>query len=298
MTRMARPSSHLGGRVAAFVAAAVLAWGAVAIGPAAMAAGATDTKPAEPRPEITAPAPVPAALGFAVQERGRACEGLLVRDPDAAGAFARKWADEGGGAPAHSCAARALLLQAQGLPAGPDSRARYGEAAALFEELGVVLALPADRVTALREAGRAYYLAGRHDRALRALQLAQNELPDEVSIMLDRVGVLVAMGNGKPALDLLDQAVRLGGETIPVLMLRSRAYRALGWADLAGVEVERALAMSPFDPAALLERGLVRQAQGNTDAARVDWGMVVRVAPASAPGRRAQDLLAEATKQK
>jgi len=57
----------------------------------------------------------------------------------------------------------------------------------------------------------------------------------------------------------------------------------------ARAAADRALALDPDHPEALLERGILRQAAADPDGARADWLRLLRIAPESA----AADLAAQ-----
>ena len=75
-------------------------------------------------------------------------------------------------------------------------------------------------------------------------------------------------------------------------MLRAAAWRHLNKLDLAQDDIDRAFALDPEYPDALLERGILRQRHGDETGARSDWESAVRLSPDSATGDLAQQNLA------
>ena len=62
-------------------------------------------------------------------------------------------------------------------------------------------------------------------------------------------------------------------------MLRATAWRKLENLDLARDDIERALAVSPGNTDALLERGNIRSLRGDAKGAAADWEAVVAAQP-------------------
>jgi len=75
-------------------------------------------------------------------------------------------------------------------------------------------------------------------------------------------------------------------------VLRASAWRGLGRLAEAAADIDRALALDPDDPDALLERGILRQRRGDLDGARADWDRARALAPDSATGDLAEQNLA------
>ena len=64
-------------------------------------------------------------------------------------------------------------------------------------------------------------------------------------------------------------------------MFRATAYRFVEALDLARDNLERALALDPRSPEALLELGIVRRLDGDRVGAAAAWEQVVKNAPGS-----------------
>jgi Tfp pilus assembly protein PilF len=107
------------------------------------------------------------------------------------------------------------------------------------------------------------------------------------------------MGRLQDAIIDLSAAILLDPEPVEALVLRASAYRQTGRLAEAEDDLVRALALTPEDANGWLERGLLRQAEGDEDAAREAWRTVLKNHPdgpaaaaarkhlkAAAPGRR------------
>lgn len=214
------------------------------------------------------------------------CMRLVHADPDQAFEFALAWADRGGQFPARHCQAAALF-----------SLQEYGEAATRFEKLAKDMEgrAPASALAdLLGHAGIAWQQAGEWDRANAAQTAALSLVPGKVEIRIDRAMTLAQTGHFWEAIDELNLALEAQPDNGIALVLRGSAYRQVDALDLALEDVNRALAIVPDDPDALLERGIVRRLQGNKDAARADWLEVIRLhdgRPAADMARRNLELL-------
>ena len=71
---------------------------------------------------------------------------------------------------------------------------------------------------------------------------------------------------------------------LEALVLRGSAYRILNVIDLASDDIDRALSTDPNSVDALLEKGLLAEAAGETDSARALWVRILELAPASEAG--------------
>jgi regulator of sirC expression with transglutaminase-like and TPR domain len=75
--------------------------------------------------------------------------------------------------------------------------------------------------------------------------------------------------------------------------LRASAYRHTGRPSEATLDVERALALAPDHPGALLERGILRRQAGDDKGARADWNAVIARHPLDPAAEAARRHLAE-----
>ena len=74
-------------------------------------------------------------------------------------------------------------------------------------------------------------------------------------------------------------------------MFRAAAFRHLNQLDRAKEDIDRAFVLDPEDPDVLLERGILRQRQGDRAGARKDWERAVQLSPDSPTGDLAQQNL-------
>ena len=75
-------------------------------------------------------------------------------------------------------------------------------------------------------------------------------------------------------------------------MFRAAAWRHENRLDRAQNDIDRAIAIDPDNPEALLERGIVRERRGNRDGARADWERAIALSADSATADLAQQNLA------
>lgn len=214
--------------------------------------------------------PAAAQEGGAWQgERHGQCLAQAVAEPEAALDAALDWqaAEPAAASAARHCAAVALI----GLGA-------YAQAAAELEALASLAPdpTPEGRAALLAEAGNAWVLADDLTRAIALLDEAIALLPEAASLHVDRGLALALAGDFWGAVDDFNRAEDLDPERVDVLIYRATAYRYLEAWELAAADLERALSLSPGNPNALLERGQLRRAQGDLDAARQDFLAVLR----------------------
>src|SRR3546814_2239872 len=82
---------------------------------------------------------------------------------------------------------------------------------------------------------------------------------------------LAAKGRYWEAIDDRNLALAADPKHVEALVLRASAYRYVDAPDFALENVERALAIAPDHPGALLERGILRRLKGDAAGARADW---------------------------
>ena len=210
------------------------------------------------------------------------CLGKLRDDAQGALGFAKAWEARGGGDGARHCSALALL----GL--GEAERA-----AGRLEALGGrSLAGAAARAAVLGQAGQAWMVAGQPVRALGAFTLALALAPEDVELLVDRAIAAGTMGRFAEALADADRALAIDGQRAEALVFRAAALRQLDRRQEALRDIARALEIEPGSPEALLERGILRQLQGDAAGARADWESVVANSPDSGAADLAQQNLA------
>lgn len=199
-----------------------------------------------------------------------ACMQLARKDAGKAQIAAADWRAKGGGAPAMHCLSVALL-----------SLGYYEQAAENMEALarGDHKLSAALRGDLYGQAGNAWNIAGKPQRALRAQSAALKLKPDDADLLIDRGITLASTTRYWEALDDLNRALEIAPGRVEALVFRATAWRRLGSLDLAAEDIGRALRRAPEDGNALLERGLVFEAKGDLAAARADWLRVLELAP-------------------
>lgn len=121
-------------------------------------------------------------------------------------------------------------------------------------------------------------MAGQSATAEKLLTDALALRPGDVELRIDRSIARAAQGRYWEALDDLNAALDRVPDRADALTFRASAWRHVGAPPLARQDIDRALALRPDDPDALLERGLIRKAAGDRAGARADWLRVLEVA--------------------
>src|SRR3546814_13378327 len=98
-------------------------------------------------------------------------------------------------------------------------------------------------------------------------------------LRIDRAMTLAAKGRYWEAIDDLNLALAADPRRVDALVLRASAYRYVDAPDFALKNVERALAIAPEHPEALLERGILRRLKGDVAGARADWLQLLDLPP-------------------
>ena len=199
-----------------------------------------------------------------------ACMDLARSDAAAAHETAVAWRVRGGGDAASHCVAVALI----GL-------GDYIQAAEKMEALAreMTHATAAARGELLGQAGNAWTIAGKPDRAYAAQTEALGLKPRDANILIDRGITLTSTAKFWDALDDLNQALEIAPGRVDALVFRAIAWRHLGSLELADDDIGRALGLQPDNLDALLERGAIRRRRGDSDGARADWLRVLELVP-------------------
>ena len=195
-------------------------------------------------------------------EQYRACLTLASRDARGAIESASVWRRAGGGAAAAHCTAVALIALKQ-----------YADAAIRLEALAAELP-PDSRVNPadiLGQAANAWLLAERDDEALRLIDEALVMAPDAPELHVDRARILAHHGQYEAALANLDKALASDPTDDDALAFRASALRRQGRLVDALADATTALEINPDNASARLERGIIRKALGDLEAARGDW---------------------------
>jgi tetratricopeptide (TPR) repeat protein len=209
------------------------------------------------------------------------CLASLADDPAGAVAMAEAWQATGGGEGARHCEGLALI--ALGKPAA---------GAAVLEELaGRSNAPPLARASVLGQAGQAWMMVSRPDRAADDASRALDLAPEDSALFIMRASAEGMLNRYQAAIDDLDAALRLDAARPDALVARAVARRKMGQLDMAQADVSRALALDPDDADALLERGILRQRMGDPVGARTDWEHARGVDPNSTTADLAQQNL-------
>ena len=208
-----------------------------------------------------------ASLG---KDRYDRCLALIKRNPGTAIDQANGWAKEGGGAAALHCDALALV-----------ELKRYAEAAEKLEEAVHNSAVKAagERAALLDQAGNAWLLAGKPDKANAAFSASLTAVPQDEDVLVDRARARGLLKDWSGADADLSAVLSLDSDRADALVLRASARHALGRTAEASADVARALELYPDYPEALLERGNIKFESGDLSGARADWQQVITDAP-------------------
>ncbi|MEO3473149.1 hypothetical protein AAFN86_14865 [Roseomonas sp. CAU 1739] len=207
------------------------------------------------------------------------CLQMLDEDPEGARTLADSWAMEGGGEGAAHCAALAMLSLGEA-----ERAAEALERIATRSQAGI-----AARAAVFGQSGEAWIAAGRPQRAHAALSLALALTPADSELLTERAMASLALDRPADALADVDRVVAVEPTLAEAWIVRASALRRLDRLAPAAESVVQALRLESDNVEALLERGIIRQAQGDAAGARADWERVVELAPDSA----AADLAAQ-----
>lgn len=178
------------------------------------------------------------------------CISLLETDLAAGRLFARQWVDNGGGARARYCLARADHLA--GFPALAAARL---EMIATRDDAGDNM----EKARLLSAASLMWLEAGRTDTAGQALEKAFSLAPDSAELRPAAARIHAARGNWQSVIDAVDAAVEAGLATPDLFVLRGEARMIQADYRAAADDVIRALTLDPENIDALLLRGRVQQ---------------------------------------
>lgn len=232
--------------------------------------------PGAPEEALPTPPEPPRLVAAPQYER---CLQMVEDDPEGARGFADSWAMEGGGEAAAHCAALALLTLGQA-----ERAAEALERIATRSQAGI-----AARAAVFGQAGGAWIAAGRPERAHAALSLALALVPADAGLLTERAMASLALDRLEEALADADRAVAADASRTEAWVIRAAALRRLERTAPAAESVAQALRLEPENVEALLERGIIRQIQGDARGARADWERVIELSPDSA----AADLAAQ-----
>lgn len=224
---------------------------------------------------------------FAQEEEYKSCLLLVKNAPSDAIASAQEWAKSGGGDPARHCEALAhIKLQ------------EYDKAIAILEKLAKGQSPAHANIAAdlYAQAAQASLKAGQVQRALDYQAAGLKLKPNNIDLLIDRALLLGSTGQYFDALDDLSRAKDLDGNRADIYVLTASAYRSLEQYDLASDALDRAIELSPKEPLAFLERGLLRKAKKDFKGAKEDFMKVQELAPHSSAAESAKKHIDELNK--
>ena len=201
-----------------------------------------------------------------------ACLALAAEDPKEAYRSGLAWFKAGGGLPARHCVAVSLV----GLGDHEAAATRFEILARELVEDQVDL-----RAEMLGHAGQAWLLAGRPVRASQVQAAAIALRPTDPTLLVDRAVSLMTAKRHAAAIADLNKALGLAPDFVDAYLYRATAKRYSGDIGGAWIDVSDALSREPGLPAALLERGILSQLDGDALGAREDWLAVIATAPRS-----------------
>lgn len=237
-------------------------------------------------------APVPATAPEHVETVHEAwsfarCTATVSDDPDGALDYAADWLAHGGGLEARQCdalarielgdvatAAAALdrLAHVSGWPVGDPAHA------------GTQPDTPQSlrrRAAVAEQAARAWQADDSPKQAFDSATYGLTLEPDDVPLRLVYARVAVELDQPQRAIDTLTPLPSIPGERDEALVARAAAWRRMGRIEQAMTDINAALKDMPRNGAALLERGILYQREGQMVQARADWQDVVTLAPDS-----------------
>ncbi len=208
------------------------------------------------------------------------CMALARSAPAQAIRRAEAWERDGGGDGARHCAAVAYL-----------SSGRYEEAASRLERLAATAEKATLRAELHAQAGQAWMIAGKPEKALAAQTRALQAGGPRLEYLIDRAITQASLGHYFDAIDDLGAVLDAEPDRTEALVMRATAWRKLRHFDLAADDVRRALTLAPDNADALLERGILRLLRGDRVGAVADWRTVADTAPGSIAAEAARENL-------
>jgi tetratricopeptide (TPR) repeat protein len=216
------------------------------------------------------------------------CVRAIAADAAKAEQFAIEWQGLGGGLPARHCQALAQIQQKK-FTAAASTLVKAAEAADADSSPFAV--------DFWGQAGNAALLAGDSRGAIAHFTKALAGSGEAASsrtanLLIDRARAETEAGDAAAARLDLDRAVAMDRDNPAGWMLSAALARRQGDMGRASREISRASTLAPSDPDILLEQGNVAAANGDAEAARKVWEMVVKADPASPAAELATKALA------
>ena len=169
---------------------------------------------------------------------------------------------------------------------------RYGEAGAKLDSLAKATPGSADRAALYDQAGNAWLLARRADKAQASFSAAIAFKPRDADLYLDRARAFALKPDWISADNDLSAALSISPNRADILVLRASARHAQGKKADARADIDKALKVSPGNADALEMRGDLKMEAGDQAGAKADWQTVVAQSPRSAAASTARDRLA------
>lgn len=212
------------------------------------------------------------------------CMSLARSQPRKAIGIAAQWERDGGEDGARHCAAVALLNSGE-----------YEEAARRIETIAATTRRSGKSLIAelLAQAGQAWLIAGKTTEALSAQTRAIKLAGPQTELLIDRAITLASVGEYWEAIDDLNAVLDKDARRVDALILRATAWRKLKNIDLAVDDIARAVTLAPANTDALLERGNISLARGDSAGAVADWRRVIAIDANSPAADAARENLAK-----
>jgi tetratricopeptide (TPR) repeat protein len=217
------------------------------------------------------------------------CLELVKRNAQDAVGAAEAWRIAKGGAAALHCEALALT-----------QLHRYAEAAQKLDEAAhdPTVRNPGMEAALFDQAGNAWMLANRPDRAIASLSSALRFSPSDTDILADRARAKAQAKDWNGTEADLSAILALDPQRADIHVLRASAREAQGRRVDANADIAQALALYPNYPEALVERGNMKFEAGDQAGAKADWEQALSEAPNSDAGAAARARLIELAQSK
>ncbi len=217
------------------------------------------------------------------------CTATVSDDPDGARDYAEDWLGHGGGLEAEQCEALARielgdvataaasldrLAHVPGWPVGDPAPAHAGTQPDTPQSLR-------RRAAVAEQAARAWQADDSPKQAFDSAAYGLTLEPGDVPLRLVYARVAVELDQPQRAIDTLTPLPSVPAERDEALVARAAAWRRMGRIGQAMTDINAALKDMPRNGAALLERGILYQREGQMAQARADWQDVVTLAPDS-----------------
>lgn len=147
-----------------------------------------------------------------------------------------------------------------------------------LKDLNAAIKADANNIVALQQRAAVRLLQDNVDDAVKDLQRILEIDPTNVQVATEAVQQLVEMDRADDAVNLLSQAIQ-AKPSEGLYRLRAILYRMLEKEDEAFSDLNKAIAMQPQDPLALLQRAEIALGRDNLKAAKQDLDSALAIAP-------------------